>query len=196
MSTIGRPTNMSPPLSGEALHRGIARAQLCRIVCMPSPLLSGRPFIEATSRRRPGRSARRVAAPERAALHRGVRSIESRPIAAASPPLDTVLHRGWTEEGAAVTTSARRRLHGTALHRGEQHWVHHVGVFASPSHPGRPFIEARRSRQHQWRSCWSPFRPGRTFVGNSATSSSGPTLYKSPSHRWRLFIEAPASPTA
>ena len=161
------------PSSGTALHRGL-EMRIDDIGPFLSPSLRGRPFIEACPRGRSSPHPPRVAAPERAALHRG----------------------GGNPNTALGQLTASPPLSGRPFIEARRGWCSSRSCTWSPPLSGRPFIEARRG----WcssRSCtWSPPLSGRPFIEAASMPGRDPARRESPPPSGRPFIEAPTtSPT-
>ena len=137
-----------------------------------SPPLSGRPFIEAGEAVLAEAVGPGVAAPERAALHRGVSSSSTTAIRIMS-----------------VAASER-----AALHRGRPSVMMSPPLSSwSPPLSGRPFIEAR-STSPRWRTRrGSPPLSRRPFIEASAARHPAGSPPGSPPLSGRPFIEASAA---
>src|SRR6266567_2305156 len=138
--------------------------------------MTGRPFIEARRRRapRPGPGGP-VAAPDRAALHRGFWSAFNWfSVGVRSPPLTG---RPFIE---ACRTPPRGRSHRwwppltrAALHRGDEKQALALrNENRSPPLTGRPFIEACRTRRTGTTLRRSPPLTGRPFIEASPRSTT------------------------
>ena len=133
--------------SGTALHRGCARIRQAGRM-NGSPPLSGRPFIEAAVSWATEPRKARVAAPERAALHRGDRTYDlwGSYSAAVAALARAALHRGNFGVQALPGGAGRSPLSGRPFIEAWCRAASRRGGYTSPLLFGRPFIEARTGR--------------------------------------------------